>query len=382
MMEYVTLELKLETPLITYPDPLWPLRPGEVSARWRWWANALVAGALFELGLLHGAAGEEMIKTPTKEEAECVSKIVGLDLGLGYAGRQEESRASCFRIRFEKTDFVPFFKDISHSIASRYPALRQLLQDDVGVWRDPLFTLRYIDKYSAKLVIDEHIPCNMDGRTREAALGALALAFNLSCFGWGGRRGLGCFSVKAYGMHSSLFSEKDPKELVKRVMSAVRDVVSRAVSKRCSGLRYKEPRRELPPTPVLNITRRYDVENFALTPYMLVTVKKVNWEDLHNFFHRFLSKPRSGGDAFRETLKAWIIGGAPRRPSSMMLAVASDNTAYLSVFASVDWPREAEVIRGYRRPVAEVDMLNATAHAVKEFIDYAKKLGGEIEIWP
>jgi CRISPR-associated protein Cmr1 len=382
-MEYVTLELKLETPFITYPDPVWPLRPGEVNERWRWWANALVAGALFEHGLLHGAGGD-MIKALTKEEAECISKIVGLDLGLGYAGKQEESRASCFRIRFEtkKINFDPF-RDITHSIASRLPALRQLLHDDYGVWRDPLFTLRYTDRYSAKLVIDEHIPCNMDRQTREAALGALALAFRLSCFGWGGRRGLGCFSVKAYGLHAELFNEKDPKELIKRVMSAVRDVVRRVVFTRCSGLRYREPnRRELPPTPSLDITRRYDVENSAtLTPYMLVTVKKVNWEDLHNFFHQFLSKPRSGGNAFRETLKTWVIGGAPKRPSPTMLAIADHNTAYLSVFTTADWPREA-VMGGYNRPVAEEDMLIATAHAVKEFIDYARKLGGEVATWP
>jgi len=374
MMEYVTLELKLETPFVTYPDPLWPLRPGEIKERWQWWANALVAGALFERGFLHGAAGEDTIKAPTQEEADCISKIVGLDMGLGYAGRREEARASCFRIRYKEENFAPF-RDITHSVASRFPALRQLMRDDVGVWRDP-FTLRYTESGSAKFVIDEHIPCNLDSQAREAALGALALALRLSCFGWGGRRGLGCFSVKVYDWYSSLFNE-DPKELIKRVMSAVNAVVGRAIS-RCSGLRHREPtKRELPPMPALNITRRYD-EN--LTPYMLITVRKVNWENLHNFFHQFQPKSDSG-DAFRETLKAWVIRGAPKKSSPLMLAVAGNNTAYLSVFTSADWPREAEV-KWYKKPVAEGDVANAVANAVREFVDYAKKLGGEVEIWP
>jgi len=40
-MEYVTLELKLETPFLpgsvdpASPDPDWPLRPSEVKGLWR-----------------------------------------------------------------------------------------------------------------------------------------------------------------------------------------------------------------------------------------------------------------------------------------------------------------------------------------------------------
>jgi len=38
MMEYVTLDLRPETPFVhLYPDPDWPLRPSEVKGLWRWW---------------------------------------------------------------------------------------------------------------------------------------------------------------------------------------------------------------------------------------------------------------------------------------------------------------------------------------------------------
>jgi CRISPR-associated protein Cmr1 len=264
--------------------------------------------------------------------------------------------------------------------------------------------LQYIDKGSATLVVEEHVPCPLDGRAVEAALGALALALRLSCFGKGGRRGLGCFSVIARGRYSSLFTE-EPKALIKRAVAAASAVVDRAVS-RCRGLRRGETSPcELPPMPALSVSRRYDgciKDSAVLTPYMLVSVKGVRREDLHNFFLRpartkVLHGSYFAQDALRQALKAWIlglpreqkwtgyriIGGASRRASPLMLAIAG-NAAYLSVFISADWPRELEWRGGGRQriTVAEADVLAAMALALREFLDYVKKLGGEAETWP
>jgi len=162
---------------------------------------------------------------------------------------------------------------------------------------------------------------------------------------------------------------------------------------RCRGLRRMEPPKcALPPMPALSTTRRYDAcikDSIALTPYMLVSVKGVRPEDLHNFFVPSTPSTQSASparDALAvQTLKSLIIGTAEavaRRPSPMMLVTAGRN-AYLSVFTSADWPRELELKRWpWRVSVTETDILTATSLALKEFIDYAKKLGGTIEVWP
>jgi CRISPR-associated protein Cmr1 len=390
-MIYATLELRVETPLVQlYLDPDWPLRPSEVKGLWRWWARALAAGALFERGLLHGAGRRDVVKTPTREEADCISQIVGLDMGLGYAGRRE-AQASCFRIRFEEINFAPP-RDVSYSLAAKFQLLRQLVRSDYYTTQH---SARYIGDGSATLVVEEHIPCSLDNRAVEAALGALALALRLSCFGWGGRRGLGCFSVKAYGRYSSLFT-KEPRELIKRAMAAASAVVDRAVSTvdrtaRCRGLWHMEPPKcALPPMPALSTARRYGAcikDSTALTPYLLVSVKGVRPEDLHNFFVPSTTQSASLASrdiAVLQTLKSLIIGteAVARRPSPMMLVTAGRN-AYLSVFTSADWPRELQFKRWpWRVSVTEMDILTATSLALKEFIDYAKKLGGTIEMWP
>lgn len=354
----------------------------------------MAAGALFERGLLRGAGGKDVVKTPTREEADCISQIVGLDMGLGHAG-ERGAQASCFRIRFEQVSFAPP-KSVPQSLAKRLQRVRLLTLGG----RE----LQYIDRGSATLVVEEHTPCSLDGRSVEAALGALALALRLSCFGKGGRRGLGCFSVRAHGRYSALFAE-EPKALIKRAVDAAGAVVDRATA-RCRRLRRRSLSScELPPMPTLSVARRYDAcikESAVLTPYMLIAVRGARWEGLHNFFlrptrARVLHGDYSAQDALRQALKAWILGlpreqkgtgyrilgGASRRASPLMLAVAG-STAYLSVFVSADWPRELEWRGNGRQKIAvgEREILEATALALREFLDYVKKLGGAAETWP
>jgi CRISPR-associated protein Cmr1 len=351
-----TINLKLETPLVLgYRDPDWPLRPHEIWLLWRWWARALVAGVLFSRGLLRGDRGQYAVKMPTQEEANCIAHVVEKEMGLNYN--------SCLQTQFEEVEFAPP-REVTSSFKHQY-GLRQMFQKDEKLW--------YIDRGSMTLVVGVRDPCPLDNEAVEAAMGALALTLKLSCFGKGGRRGLGCFNVRAYGRHRELFEEK-PKALIERAVAAAGAVVNRAVF-RCGGLRRGETSPcELPPTPALNTARRYDAcvkDSIALTPYMLISVKRVR-QDLYSFWQI----TRSYVDE-KEALKTWIIGGTSGRPSPLMLKIG-DNTAYLSVFISADWPRELKLGR-QRIEIKEADILTATAQALTEF----EKLVGEVEmVWP
>ncbi len=112
--------------------------------------QGLVAGALFDQGLLHGIQDRDVLRRPSDREAESISKIVGLSLGLGYAG-QRDSKASCFQIN----------------------AISQINTTENTT--EPWFQI------NAHIAIDEHIPCELSDDAVKAALGALSLALRLSC---------------------------------------------------------------------------------------------------------------------------------------------------------------------------------------------------------
>jgi CRISPR-associated protein Cmr1 len=311
---------------------------------------------LFEQGLLHGVETRDAVKVPTREEADCVRQIVEREIGL-------DLERKCFRIRFEELKFGPL-REVTRSFAIQYG----LAGGGERLW--------YVDRGSAELVVEEYEPCSLDRKTIEVALGALALSFRLSCFGLNGRRGFGCFRVRAHGIYSSLFNEEEPWRLVKRVSAEVGAVVKRATFE-CRGLRRAEPPRcALPPVPALDVSRRYDVKgSVAVAPYMLVVVRGIRRDDLYNFFLR----PTGGNRKLEETLKTWVVNGvANKRPPPLMLAFA-DGAAYLSIFASADWPRELE---WQRRQITEADLLAATASVLSEFFDYVEGHGGRVEVWP
>ena len=351
-----TLVLRLETPLLRNNiDPDWPLRPHEIWQQWRWWTKAVVAGALFEHDLLHGIARHDVVKVPTQEETDCIWRIVS-QLGL-------DMNNSCFQMKFEEIDF-----GVPHEVTPGFRAQFPWLQSADKLW--------YIDRGSATLVIKELYPCHLDNRVVEMAMSTLALALRLSCFGVGGRRGLGCFHVRAYGRYRSLF-EEELDVLIRRAMTTVgtvvKDVIRNPISK-CSLLRRRESC-ELPPMPAL-ATRRYDacVKDFTLTPYILLLVKRVHQEFLYNFFTH--QKTRSY-DNEKEVLKTWIISGISNRPSPLMMKI-SNYSAYLNVFVSADWPNTVRL-----RRISETDILATMAFILRELLEHVEKIGSEIEVvWP
>ena len=421
-VEYVRLELTLETPFLpgsadpNVVDPDWPLRPSEVKGIWRWWARALVAGVLFDRGLLHGQGSRNAVKVPARMEVNCISKIVRRGLGLGYAG-SDGSMASCFRIRFERMNFnAP--RNVDYGLTNRLQRVRLLT-----LGKRPA-QLQYVDRGSVTMVIESHTACNLDNASIEAALYALALALRFSCFGKGGRRGLGCFSVRAYGRYSGIFDRgygkpREPGELVESALNTVGKVVDSMVTKECRGLEGKGIGGcELSPIPIVSIKGDYTncidaryregVKNLGkLTPYKLIIIqggRGTNLLDaLHNFFLRPTRTRAIHGnygvqDSLRRELKAWVLGlpreqkgtgyeimgGASRRASPMLLAVHG-NEAYLSIFTSADWPSTLRWRGAGSRQlqINEKEVINATAIALSEFMEYLRKSNIQgVRAWP
>ncbi|MCS7099859.1 MAG: hypothetical protein NZ925_05920, partial [Sulfolobales archaeon] len=124
-MNRVEITVVNATPLLVgwyrpeLPDPR-GLRATEIKGIWRWWARAFVGGALFDLGLLKGSRTKDVLLAPTKDEIECVAKIVGEELGLGMAmGRV--SRPSKFSIVVEPLEG---------------PTAERLKKDKLGEWKE------------------------------------------------------------------------------------------------------------------------------------------------------------------------------------------------------------------------------------------------------
>ena len=421
-VEYVRLELTLETPFLpgsadpNVVDSDWPLRPSEVKGIWRWWARALVAGALFDRGLLHGQGNRDAVKVTTRIEANCVSRVVGRGLGLGYAG-SDGSMSSCFRIRLERMNFnAP--RNVDYGLTNRLQRVRLLT-----LGKRPV-QLQYVDRGSATMVIENHTACSLDNASIEAALYALALALRLSCFGKGSRRGLGCFSVRAYGKYSEIFNRgygelRELGGLVESTLKTVGKVVDSMVTKECGGLEGKGISGcELPPMPIVSTNKDYTncidakyregVKGLGrLTPYKLIMIQGGQRRDLLDVLHNFFLRPTrtraihgSYGvqDSLRQELKAWILGlpreqrgtgyeimgSASRRASPMLLAVHG-NEAYLSVFTSADWPSTLRWRGAGSRPlqINEKEVINATAIALGEFMEYLRKSNIQgVKAWP
>jgi len=86
-------------------NPAYPRLQGSwlsIETTWNmeWWAKALVAGVLFERGLLRGTEKQDAVKALTWEEADCILQIVGQEMGL-------DAHSSCFQMRFEEIEFEP-----------------------------------------------------------------------------------------------------------------------------------------------------------------------------------------------------------------------------------------------------------------------------------
>jgi CRISPR-associated protein Cmr1 len=436
-MSLVELELELETPLfmgghdLSKLDETWFLRPSAVKGIWRWWARALVAGALYDAGELKGVRGQGILKVPSPEEASKISETVGKKMGLGYADPQGKlSRASDYLLVVESVNADEF-------ASSRFRGWEGQQMEQLQ--RVSLLTLSRERKRKElehltsgarfRLMIEERLP--VGHKEAEAALSALSLALTFSGFGKGCRRGLGCLRViGACGRYAELFDPKVPE--VERLRCAI------GAARRLLGIKaIEDSARELPPLPVIS-TKRLAVSRAIrgcdLRPFQVLKVSGDSpgqlLRDLHNFFLRGVRVRRLFGDYkaedhLRKRLDAWVLGlprkqkqwlkiedpkkeggqrqkvqevevelgyfikgeGIERRASPLMLAVHG-NVAYLSIFVSADWParlewrgepkvkkdKEAKLeIKTESIELDEMRIVGAMANALEELIDYVEK---------
>jgi CRISPR-associated protein Cmr1 len=400
-MSLVELELELETPLLIggYDplklDEIWFLRPSEVKGIWRWWARALVAGALYDAGKLKGQnASKGVLKVPSSKEVEEISKIVGKDMGLGYADPQgKSSEASNYSIIVTPLQNVEKLKKAICGDSLRKEDIKNLQRISLlclkgkerteGIKEEKV--LEYLEPGARFLLrVEKHLPTEHKGAN--AALSALSLALTFNGFGKGGRRGLGCFRVvSSSGKYAELFEPKLPAiEKLNNAITAVRDLLKIKVIEEGVG--------ELPPLPLISARRlamSYTIkEEHVLRPFQVLEVSGDSSQriltNLHNFFLRGARvkqffKSYKAMDNLREKYNAWVLGlprkqkiklnlggqkqeemqkrkrqkievelgyfikseDIERRASPFILALHG-NIAYLSVFVSADWPRQLE----------------------------------------
>jgi len=445
-MSLVELELELETPLFAGGhepqklDELWILRPSEVKGVWRWWARALVAGALYDAGQLKGEGKHGILKAPKPEEAREIAKIVGEEMGLGYADPQgKSSKASSYSLMVKladthmkesKKDYKRAYEGGPLTIGEikvnlqrlKLLALSSRREKETALSSRPKWKIEYLAPGTRfRLRIEEQLPTRHEAV--EAALLALSLALTLGGFGKGGRRGLGCFRIiKAKGPYATLFDKRmSVAERVMRAMNAVRKITRTEA--------VESERRELPPLPSVSarkLTAGYTIGNSELRPFHVIEVRGDDTirflENLHNFFlrgeraKRLLGNPKLP-DVLRQNFNAWVLGlpreqqepkkrqetgykieveDVDRRASPLWLAV-HDGIAYLSVFVSADWPQkltwrgikkernkeEKEIERTQPIPLDESRIAGAIVTAVEEFANYAEKCGFRVNfIWP
>ncbi|MGC8983580.1 MAG: RAMP superfamily CRISPR-associated protein, partial [Desulfurococcaceae archaeon] len=327
-------------------DELNFLRPTSVKGVWRWFARALVAGALYDLGLLCGEPGDDVVKRPTAQEINTISRIVGNEMGLGYAGGRGKGTASRFRLRVEvvRRPRVESTGGPSITVRGRQVRLQRLALLTLG-----RKSVRYFEGGTFRLVV-ERVPGSSkeDRKGEELALRALLLALSISGVGKASRKGLGSLDVVRVG---GLTVGKNLRSLLDEAYELAQEVVGRHAE-----LKPREGR-GLPPVPSVAKNQVAGVQ-----PFSLYRVEGVNWVDLHNFFvrserSRKLTGSSSFQDPLRAALEAWILGlprsqkgtgyfiggRAERRASPIFVAYHGarhifGGGAYISVFASADWP--------------------------------------------
>jgi CRISPR-associated protein Cmr1 len=441
-MSLVELELELETPLFMGGhDPLkldetWFLRPSAVKGIWRWWARALVAGALYDSGKLKGFSRQGILKAPDPEkEAAKISEIVGRKLGLGYASPKGESEASNYSIVVEPSNDVKKFRKSLGAVEGRRCKLKRISLLMLGR-RKREEPLEYLDpgaRFRLKVEGRKKLP-SLEPKAVDVALSALSLALTLSGLGKGSRRGLGCFRVVDFKApseydYAQLFDPKiSAAEKIEHAVDGVRDLL------KVEGIEGSAS--ELPPLPSISARKLLigrSLNGRALYPFQVLEVRGRDsrrlLEHLHNFFVRGerarILEDYKGEDELRRGLNAWILGlpregkvprekkrkegegererreeeektgylikieGAERRASPLILAVheGADTAAvaYLSAFISADWPSKLEWRAIEPKPIDinERRVVEAMACALKEYVEYVKKCKlGVSFIWP
>jgi CRISPR-associated protein Cmr1 len=416
----LALEVTNSTPMLVgwySPELVDPqgLRATEVKGIWRWWARAVIGGALYDECMLVGKSSDEILRKPTSDEIESksISCLVGKILGLGYATR-EGAEASRFTLKIETLT-----QGLERRVrcASREEGYKRMELLSLGKG-----TMYYLPGVTFRITVDRVRSRYSDAEN--LAVKILVLALQLMGVGKGSRRGLGSLDLNSLDSRITIPSEL--RKLLDEVYNEAKDIVKK-YAKECPGINVKPcNERSLPPMPVISKLTNKDVGvradiNFNIASVYLIRSSSKDpqemFRDIHNFFVRsercrkLYNNPKCY-DWLRKNLKAWILGlprtqrdprtridtgyrikieDVDRRASPIIVSYHSRNNRFGDgVFAtfilSADWPRKMEWTGGGgTRPIGldEVRVVNAISTAFNEFRNYIVKAGYSLDrVWP
>ncbi|AFH42070.1 RAMP superfamily CRISPR-associated protein [Fervidicoccus fontis] len=347
-------------------DPI-GLRPTELKGIWRWWARAFACGVLYDRGC-----------NPLPSD---LVKIVGKDLGLGYAGVNiggKSAMPSKYIIRVNETFEPTNFKKASINKTDLKELQRIVLllggrPESLEPNNAEKVILKRRGKGGVERTLELYLPqsrfytislfsTESDSNKKAAAVLSFLSAIMLMGIGKGGRRGLGSLDI--------IEIEKQPEINGKRINELslkVEDLVDKTYEHFRNLDSIKDPQctkksidKNLPNFPCLSknhedITSIYHVEARDESKKAFDVFK-----DLHNLFNLSMRSRERNFPKICSNLKEydWFLGiprkgkykeekeGGKseewRRPSPVILSAHDNkifgNGAFLTVLASADWP--------------------------------------------
>jgi CRISPR-associated protein Cmr1 len=410
----LVLEVTNSTPMLTgwyspeFVDPQ-GLRATEVKGVWRWWARAIIGGALYEECMLVGESRGGILRRPTRDEIRLISCIVGRILGLGYATR-EGAEASRFTLKIETLTQGLERRARSISGAEGYQRMKLLSLGGRAI--------NYIPEGATFRVTVDRVRTRYDD-AEDLAVKILVLALQLMGVGKGSRRGLGSLDLTNVLIPRIRLPGK-LRDLLDEVHGEAVDVVRR-YARECSKTTMRScDKRSLPPMPVVSKLTSKAVGVGANVDFNITSVYLVQgpgrglqdmFVDVNKFFvrsercRRLYGNPRCN-DPLRDNLEAWILGlprsqrgtgyevtvrDVDRRASPIIVSCHRGSNrfgggVFVTFILSADWPREMEwtgggVTESIR--LNEMEVVNAMSTAFKEFRDYVSRAGYSPErVWP
>jgi CRISPR-associated protein Cmr1 len=410
----LVLEVTNSTPMLTgwyspeFVDPQ-GLRATEVKGVWRWWARAIIGGALYDECMLVGESRGGILRRPARDEIRLISYIVGRILGLGYATR-EGAEASRFTLKVETLTQGLERRARSISEAEGYQRMKLL---SLGGR-----TINYIPEGATFRVTVDRVRTRY-GDAEDLAVKILVLALQLMGVGKGSRRGLGSLDLTNVLIPRIRLPGK-LRDLLDEVHGVAVDVVRR-YARECSKTTVRScDKRSLPPMPVVSKLTSKAVGVGANVDFNITSVYLVQgpgrglqdmFVDVNKFFvrsercRRLYGNPRCN-DPLRDNLEAWILGlprsqrgtgyevtvrDVDRRASPIIVSCHRGSNrfgggVFVTFILSADWPREMEwtgggVTESIR--LNEMEVVNAMGTAFKEFRDYVSRAGYSLDrVWP
>jgi CRISPR-associated protein Cmr1 len=399
----LVLEVTNSTPMLVgwySPELVDPqgLRATEVKGIWRWWARAVIGGALYDECMLVGESRGGVLRKPTSDEIKSISCLVGKILGLGYATR-EGAEASRFTLKIETLT-----QGLERRVrcASREEGYKRMELLSLGKG-----TMYYLPGVTFRITVDRVRPRYSDAEN--LAVKILVLALQLMGVGKGSRRGLGSLDLNSLDSHITIPSEL--RKLLDEVYNEAKDIIKK-YAKECPRINMKPcNERSLPPMPVISKLTNKDVGvrpdiNFNIASVYLIRSSSKDpqeiFRDIHNFFVRsercrkLYNNPKCY-DWLRKEHKAWIlglprsqrgtgyevtVGDVDRRASPIIVSYHSRNNRFGDgVFAtfilSADWPTRMKWTgRGRNRDIIvnDADIISAMNTALKEFEKFVGKI--------